>query len=107
MIIGQWYRRGSGLVQFSPSFPRGGQGLIQNVEVFDNDPGVTMTLFIEHKNTEDTAFLPFGSIPAMGLGINPVSLSGAKEELRYGFLVNGAAPSDSVYANVLPPVWRP
>lgn len=67
MIIGQWYRRGSGLVQYSPSFPRGGQGLVQNVEVFDNDPGVTMTVFIEHKNTEDRPLaLPTPSGPSFG-----------------------------------------
>lgn len=65
--------------------------MVQNVEVFDNDPGVTLSMRIEHENVEDTAFVLLGTLGPMALGI----------------IVNGATPSDSVYANVLPPNWRP
>ncbi len=80
---------------------------MQNVEVLDNDPGVTMTVRIEHKNTEDTAFALLGILAAMPTGINTANLTGVKEEVRFGYVINGVNPEDSVYANVLPPNSRP
>ncbi len=105
--IGDNYRRGNGAARYSPTFSRGGLGANFSCEVFDNDPGVTMTITIEHKNSEDVAFLPLGTIASMGLGVNSTNLTGIKEEVRLAFVVNGAVPNDTVYANVLAPQWRP
>lgn len=107
MIVGQWYRRGSGGVQYGPTFPRGGLGIVPTAEVFDNDPGVTMSIRIEHKNKSDVSFALLGTLATMAVGVNTTSLTGVKEEVRYGIVINGTNPEDSVYANILPPNWRP
>jgi len=106
-FIGDNYRRGNGNPRYSPTFPRGGLGALFACDVLDNDPGVTMTVGIEHKNHDDVAFLPLGSISTMVPGVNSVNLTGIKEEVRLAFTVNGANPEDTVYANVLAPAWRP
>jgi len=106
-FIGDNYRRGNGNPRFSPTFSRGGLGALFACEVFDNDPGVTMSIAIQHKNHEDVLFTTLGTIAAMAVGVNPLSLTGIKEEVRLAFTVNGANPEDTVYANVLAPAWRP
>jgi len=107
MIVGQYYRRNGGGIQYSPTFARGGLGIIVAAEVFDNDAGTTMSIRVEHKNSEDVTFTLLGTLAAMAVGVNQTSLTGVKEEVRYGFVINGANPEDSVYCNVLPPNWRP
>ena len=106
-FIGDNYRRGNGNPRYSPTFPRGGLGAQFACEVFDNDPGVTMTIAIQHKNIEDLTYTTLGSISTMAVGVNSVYLTGIKEEVRLAFTVNGANPEDTVYANILAPAWRP
>ena len=106
-FIGDNYRRGNGSARFSPTFGRGGLGAQFACEVFDNDPGVTMSIAIQHKNHDDVNFTTLGSILAMAVGVNSVNLTGIKEEVRLAFTINGANPEDTVYANVLAPAWRP
>lgn len=106
-FIGDNYRRGNGAPRYSPTFLRGGLGAQFAAEVFDNDPGVTMSIAIQHKNHEDVLFTTLGTIAAMPAGVNSVNLTGIKEEVRLAFTINGANAEDSVYANVLAPAWRP
>lgn len=106
-FIGDNYRRGNGNPRLGPTFPRGGLGAQFACEVFDNDPGVTMSIAIQHKNHDDVVFTTLGTIATMAVGVNSVNLTGIKEEVRFAFTVNGANPDDTVYANVLAPAWRP
>lgn len=108
-FIGDNYRRGNGNPRYSPTFPRGGLGAQFACEVFDNDPGVTMTIAIQHKNIEDDVYdarLHQHNGGRCQLG-KPKFLTGIKEEVRLAFTVNGANPEDTVYANILAPAWRP
>jgi hypothetical protein len=107
MIVGQYYRRNGGGTQHRPTSPRGGLGSVPICEVFDNDRGVTMSIRVERKNTEDVAFVLLGTLAAMPVGLSTTSLTGVKEEVRFGFVIDGVNPEDSVYANVLPPNWQP
>ena len=106
-FIGDNYRRGNGAPRYSPTFSRGGLGAQFAAEVFDNDPGVTMSIAIQHKNHDDVLFVTLGTIATMATGVNSVNLTGIKEDVRFAFTVNGANPEDTVYANVLGPQWRP
>jgi hypothetical protein len=71
--------------------------------------GVTFTITVEHKNSEDTAWTLLGSFAAItAIGVSPpLNVSGIKEELRFTYVVGGAAPTDAVYFNVPAPSWRP
>ena len=40
-------------------------------------------------------------------GVNTVPATAIKEQIRFVFTVNGANAFQSVYANVLAPMWRP
>ena len=111
MPIGQYIRKLSGLDQYSPPFPRGGQGVVVTVEVF-SVPGGTrfLQLGVEHKNEVDTSWSPFGSFSSISsTGIQTLSLSGCKEMLRLIYRVAGAAsqPQTAFYVNVPAQTWRP
>ncbi len=106
-FIGDNRRRGNGNPRYSPTFPRGGLGAQFAAEVFDNDPGVTMSIAIQRKNHDEVLFTTLGTIATTATGVSSVNLTGIKEEVRFAFTVNGANPEDTVYANVLSPQWRP
>lgn len=106
-IIGEYFRRFSGITQYSPTFSRGGNAAVFNVEVFDVDSGVTITVTVQHKNVEDTSWAALVSLVNLTTGVTTGTASGIKELLRFAYVVNGSNPEDSVYANTLAPAWRP
>jgi hypothetical protein len=106
-LIGEYHRRFSGGQQFSPTFPRGGNAAVFGVEVFDTDPGVTLTAVVQHKNIEDTSWTTLTTLASMTTGVTTQAASAIKEQLRIAYVVNGVSPEDSVYANTLAPTWRP
>jgi len=81
VLIGGHYRRNSGGAQYSPTFGRGGDAVLFSVEILDCDASTT--------------------------GVHTLEVPGIKEEVRLRFSVNGTDPSDTVYAVVLAPQWRP
>jgi hypothetical protein len=107
MLIGQYYRRNGGGAQFSPSFPRGGLAALFAVEIFAVDASTTLTLAVEHKNIEDTAWTTLVTMATLSAGVSSITVGNIKEELRLSFVINGTNAFDSVYANVLAPSWRP
>ena len=111
MLIGQYIRKLSGLDQFGPPFPRGGQGVLLTVDVLDVPGGPRfLNVGVQHKNEEDTAWTAFGSIAGISTtGAKTVALAGCKEMLRLLYKVTGAAsqPQDAFYINVPAPTWRP
>ena len=112
-IIGQYIQRLTGLDQFSPPFPRGGQSVLVTVEVFSVPGGpIRLNVVLQHKNEEDTAWTDFANVPAIGAttGVKTAVASGCKEMLRFRYRVSlGASPHpyDTFYVNIPAPMWRP
>ena len=111
MLIGQYIQKLSGLTQFSPPFPRGGQGALFAIEVLSAPGGArSLDVFVQHKNEQDTTWTTLGHFTIIGTtGVKTLVLAGFMEMLRYGYLIAGAAsqPQDVFYINVPAPTWRP
>jgi hypothetical protein len=108
MLVGQYFMRfGAGVTQYSPSFPRGGEAAVFSIEILALISGTSITLAVEHKNLEDTNWGSLGNVNATSVGVWPLSVTGLKEEVRLTYVVGGNNDTDTVYANVLAPQWRP
>lgn len=112
MYIGDLFMRmsvGTPANFYSPSFERGGLSATFAIEVF-NLMGTSPTLecTIEHKNHDDTSFTSAGTFSSMNVAaVWKVDVSALKEQIRLVITVGGSAASNTVYANVLAPIWRP
>lgn len=107
IVVGGYYRRFGGNPQYSPTFGRGGLAAVFAVEIFAVDASTTLTVVVEHKNEDDTSWTTLTTLSTMSAGVNTQTATGIKEQLRYAITVNGMNGTDSVYANVLAPSWRP
>lgn len=109
MLVGQYFMRfGAGVYQYSPSFPRGGGAALFALEVYALVSGASLSMHVEHRNVEDTSWTLYGvPISASTVGVHTLEMSGIREEVRLRFSVGGTNPTDTVYANVLAPQWRP
>lgn len=109
MLVGQYFMRfGAGVYQYSPSFPRGGLGAVFSLDVLALVSGAGLDMAVEHRNFEDTTWTLYGSaISASLTGVYTLNVTGLKEEVRLRYSVTGTSPTDTVYANVLAPQWRP
>jgi hypothetical protein len=112
-IIGQYIQRLTGLTQYSPPFPRGGQGALLSIDVFDVVGGtVRLDVSIEHKNEADTTWTNLGSFTAVIAvgGLKTLEVSSCKEMLRFAYSIAGGGspqPYDAFHINVPAPTWRP
>jgi hypothetical protein len=107
VLVGGYYRKGTGVTQYSPTFGRGGNAALFSVEILDCDGSTSLTVVIEHKNEEDTSWTTLTTLSTMTSGVNTQTASAIKEQLRYAITVNGANAWQTVYANILAPAWRP
>ncbi len=111
MLIGRYIQKLSGLTQFSPPFPRGGQGALFSLEILSAPGGArSLDVFVQHKNQQDTTWTTLGHFTIIGTaGVKTLALSGFLETLRLGYSIAGAAsqPFDVFYVNVPAPTWRP
>jgi hypothetical protein len=109
MYVGTLFMRGSGGDYNSPTFPRGGLAATFAIEVFMlGGTSPTLECDVEHKNIEDTSFTTAGSFASMTTaGVKYLDVASLKEEVRLVFTVGGSPSANMVYANVLPPQWRP
>ncbi|MGE0190463.1 MAG: hypothetical protein AB7T63_00330 [Planctomycetota bacterium] len=109
MYVGSLYQAMSGGNYLSPTFPRGGLAATFAIEVFDlSGSSPTFECTVEHKNEEDTTFSSIGSFTSMtATGVHTLDVSGLKEQIRLSFAVGGGVATNTVYANVTAPMWRP
>lgn len=109
MLVGQYFMRfGAGVYQHSPSFPRGGLAAVFAVEVFALMPSTGLDMVVESRNADETTWTAFGTaLSASAVGVHTLEVTGLREEVRLRFSVNGTHATDTVYANVLVPQWRP
>ncbi len=108
VLVGGYYRRGTGATQYSPAFPRGGLPAVLAVEVFALISGASLDVAVQYKNADKASWTTFGSaISVSTTGVHTLEITGIKEEDRLRLSVGGSNPSDTVYANALTPQWRP
>jgi hypothetical protein len=109
MLVGQYFMRfGAAVYQYSPTFPRGGLSAVFAVEVFALMTGASLDVAVQYKTIDETSWTTFGSvISASAMGVHTLEVTGLREEVRLRFSVGGSNPTDTVYANVLAPQWRP
>lgn len=109
MYIGSLFMRLGGVSYFSPTFLRGGLAATFGIEVFAlTGSSPTLECTIEHKNAEDTSFTTAGTFSSMSAaGMAKLDVGSLKEQIRLNITVGGAANTNTVYANILAPMWRP
>jgi hypothetical protein len=111
MLIGSYIVKGDGGTQYSPSFPRGGLSATFRVQTTQRVGGTpSLTIVVEHKNAEDTAFTTagtFSAITATGYAVYSLDVSALKEEIRLSYAITATNAWEGFLLNVLAPVWRP
>lgn len=109
MYIGTLFIRLGGASYNSPTFPRGGLAALFGIEVLAlSGTSVSFECLVQHKNREDTSYTTAGTFASMTTaGLATLDVTGLKEEIRLVFTVGGSAATNTVYAIVLPPTWRP
>ncbi len=111
MYIGRRLQRlgaGAAATFYSDTFPRGGLSATFAIELFGlsgTSPSLECT--VEHRDP-DGNFSTAGNFTTMTTtGVKTLDLSTLKELIRFGYQVGGSADTNTVYANVLAPQWRP
>lgn len=108
MLIGQYIKRLTGLNQFSPPFPRGGQGVVIAIDVLDAPANSSLAVDVEHKNLEDTAWATLVSFATISTtGLKTAEATGCKEMLRLNYRVSLGTATTTFYIDVPAPAWRP
>jgi hypothetical protein len=112
MYIGDLYMRmhtTTPATYYSPTFERGGLSATFAIDVFKLfGTSVTLECLVEHKNHEDTSYTTAGTFSSMNSEtLWKLDVSGLKEQIRLVITVGGTVATNTVFANVLPPMWRP
>lgn len=112
ILIGETISRLTGAPQYSPPFPRGGQGIQANLDSLDVPAnGAQLNIEVEHKDNSATLWSSLGTfVPVTSTGIKTLTATGCKENLRFKMWITGGvgpSPSDTFLFNMLPPNWTP
>ena len=92
---------------YSPSFGRGGEAALFSAEVLGKIGSASLSIDIEHKNTEDTTWASAGAFTAItGTGVYTRDISSLKEEIRVKFTLTGT-DGDAMNLLMPEPAWRP
>ena len=109
-LIGQYFLKGDGLTQYSPTFPRGGLAALLVIQalqrVGSTPPSLAVT--VEHKNSDDTTWTTAGSFSAItSIGVYSLDVTGIKEEVRITYTITATQVYEGYLLNLLAPSWRP
>lgn len=68
--------------------------------------GVSLSIYIEHRNSEDTAWTTAGTFTAItALGSYALVINGLKEWVRYCYKFTAGSSSDGMYVYSSMPQW--
>lgn len=96
----------NGLQVASPWFTKGADNAYFLFELLDKTTNGTMTIYVVHKNAEDSGNGDaLTSITLSSVGRTHVLATGLKELVRFGFDVGGSSASDWCNFRVLGSVW--
>ena len=106
---------GAGTTYYGPWMPRQGNSLSAVLEVIDAMLPFTLKLEVQTKNHEDSDASPTlltGNATATGVETKDVSVSGAKELVRFKFTATGDPGGDTptatwVHFRTNQPIWQP
>lgn len=111
MIVGTTvFHDGTGTTAYySPSFPRGGLAAVFSMDVtHKNGASVAMTVTVEHKNDDETAWTTAGSFSSITTtGTKTVDVSSIKEEVRLAFTFTAGSAGNFFHVVISAPAWRP
>jgi hypothetical protein len=112
ILIGETIMRLNGNPQYSPPFPRGGQGFQANLDSLDVPAnGSQLNIEVEHKDNSAIAWGSLGTFtPVTSTGLKTFSAIGCRENLRFKMWISagvGPLPSDTFLFNMLSPNWIP
>ena len=109
MLTGFYVLKGSGGALYSPQFPRGGLAANFSVEILQLVGAPTsLSIAIEHKNIEDTAWASAGTFAAISAaGVFTKDLTLLKEQLRFTYTVTATNSWEGILMIVAAPAWRP
>jgi len=108
LLIGTLITVMGGSPFYSPSFGRGGESALFSLEVTHKlGTSPSLTVEVEHKNFEDTAWSSAGAFTSItATGVASKDVSGLKEECRFKYTPTGT-DGDAFYVIVAAPAWRP
>jgi len=108
MIVGVTLFALSGSAYYSLPFSRRGDAGLFSIYVQQVSENPTMTVDVEHKNVEDTAWLTAGSFSAITTtGMATKDVSALKEQVRYKITITATSPTAAVHFYIDRPSWRP
>ena len=109
MIVGTSFFKMDGNDYYSPQFPRGGLAATFAMDVTQIVGGPTVTITIEHRNSDEQAFGDLGTFAAVTTtGVKSVDQTGCKEILRFKYAFDaGDDATDGIHMLMMAPTWRP
>ena len=109
MIVGTSFFKMDGNDYYSPEFGRGGLAAVFTVDVTQIVGGPTVTITIEHRNSDEQAFGDLGTFAAVTTtGVASVDQTGCKEILRFKYAFDaGDDATDGIHMLMMAPTWRP
>ena len=109
MILGTTIFKMGGEDYYSPPFGRGGNAAMFSMDVTHVTATPSVTVTVEHKNTDDTAWTGAGGFAAItGVGVSTKDLSGLKQQIRFKFAFDAGDAADAGIHFMMPaPAWRP
>jgi hypothetical protein len=107
MLNGQYFFKGDGSTQHSPTFPRGGLAATFLAQILQLVGSPSLIIGVEHKSHEDTSFISAGTFGAVTTVSNPtVAITGLKEEIRFAYTITATNAWEGLLLNMLSPAWR-
>ena len=110
MLDGFYVIKGDGLTQYTRSFSRRAlNALFSALAVSKVGTTPVLTLGIEHKNRDDTAFVSAGSFGAISASSTSTPytevISGLREEVRFSFSISATNAWEGYLLRILAPAW--
>jgi len=109
MIVGTTVFKMDGNSYYSPEFPRGGLAGTFVVDVTQLVGAPTITITVEHRNSEDAVFSTLGVFDDItAVGPESKDMTGLLEIVRFRYdFAAGDDATDGVHFLMMAPSWRP
>ncbi len=108
MVVGTTLLKLDGNPYYSPQFPRAGLSATFSADVSHVDTGASLSITIQHRNSEDTTWTDLGSFSSItAVGTEQLDLSALLEIVRIKYVIGGGSSSSGVHFLMQAPSWRP
>jgi len=108
MIVGTTIFKMGGNPYYTPQFPRGGLAALFSVQAINLVGAPTITVTVEHRPEDDTAWTPAGTFQINAVGPASLDVTNIQELVRLKFTFGAGDPATAGMHFFLPaPAWRP